>query len=388
MTKIIRAVFLVLIFATVTSCEIFSTIVPVPLGHEQPSKEELDELKRLIGLSKEEVIEKVGTPKEHVFLDGQQYFIYRSIAKKYSGTVHIVYPIPVPLADKEETGTAIQCLMIRIGSDNVAQEYHLKYLDSSDLRAWCLDMFFSESEIEHATIEIEELNELLGLTKVEVITKVGTPSEYVFLDGQHYFIYRSLVNKNSDLVGIVFPIPLPPESQERATGEVNQCLMIRIGSDNLAQEYHLEYLDSSDLRAWCLDMFFSESELEHATIVIYQAPLDAPVTIDIRPQSYSNHVDPASNEDMSVAILSTKFFDARSVKPSSVAFGPAQAPISSYQAWRDVDVNDDGKRDRVFFFRISETGIACGDKRTTLTGETFEGYPISGSDWVMTVNCD
>ncbi len=246
-------------------------------------------------------------------------------------------------------------------------------------------------EVSHdqpTTEELEELNQLIGLSREEVIKKIGSPDEQIFLDDRYYLIYTSMVDEYSrrTYIGlfIVGPywVPMPIPEKKKLSGQETQCLMIEIGSDNLVEEYIFEYIDTADLGVRCLDIYFSDSELKRATFVINQ------VTIDIRPHTYSNHVDPASKEDISVAVLSTTNFDARDVNPSTVVFGPEQAAISSSQAWRDVDVNGDGERDRIFFFRISETGIACGDKRAALTGETFEGYPISGSDWVMTANCD
>jgi hypothetical protein len=41
----------------------------------------------------------------------------------------------------------------------------------------------------------------------------------------------------------------------------------------------------------------------------------------------------------------------------------------------------------VLHFRTGTTGIACGDETASLTGETFEGQPIAGSDAVKTVGC-
>jgi len=39
-------------------------------------------------------------------------------------------------------------------------------------------------------------------------------------------------------------------------------------------------------------------------------------------------------------------------------------------------------------FRTQETGIVCGDTEVTLTGETFAGGPVSGSDVIQTVGKD
>ena len=41
----------------------------------------------------------------------------------------------------------------------------------------------------------------------------------------------------------------------------------------------------------------------------------------------------------------------------------------------------------VVHFKTQETGIACGDTSATLTGETFDGTAIEGSESVDTVGC-
>ena len=42
----------------------------------------------------------------------------------------------------------------------------------------------------------------------------------------------------------------------------------------------------------------------------------------------------------------------------------------------------------VLHFNTPDTGIVCGDAKATLTGETFDGQAIPGTDSVVTVNCD
>ena len=92
-----------------------------------------------------------------------------------------------------------------------------------------------------------------------------------------------------------------------------------------------------------------------------------------------------------MAILTTSIadgqpvdFDALQVDPTSVGFGPNGAEAILHRV-RDVDRDRDP--DLLMRFRIAETGIACGDTAATLTGETFSGIVIHGSDAIKTVGC-
>jgi hypothetical protein len=41
----------------------------------------------------------------------------------------------------------------------------------------------------------------------------------------------------------------------------------------------------------------------------------------------------------------------------------------------------------VTHFKTRDTGIACGDESATLTGETLDGHPFEGTDFIVTVGC-
>jgi hypothetical protein len=109
------------------------------------------------------------------------------------------------------------------------------------------------------------------------------------------------------------------------------------------------------------------------------------VTIDIQPGSAPNHINPKSNGTIQVAILTTNTFDATTVDPLTVRFGPEGAEVHGKGHIRDV--NHDGEPDLVLHFKTRATGIQCGDTSAALTGETFDGDPIQGSDAIQTVGC-
>ena len=110
------------------------------------------------------------------------------------------------------------------------------------------------------------------------------------------------------------------------------------------------------------------------------------VSIDIKPGSFRNKINPKSHGKISVAILTTSTFDATTVSPGTVRFGHAgteAAPVRS--ATRDVD--GDGLTDLILRFNIEDTDIQCGQDTALLTGETFGGQAIQGTGAIMTVRC-
>jgi hypothetical protein len=111
------------------------------------------------------------------------------------------------------------------------------------------------------------------------------------------------------------------------------------------------------------------------------------VSIDIKPGSDPNAINPASRGVIPVAILTTDSFYALQVDVTTLAFGPGGAAIAHEQGHVE-DVDGDEDMDLLVHFRALETGIACGDTEATLTGETFGGEPIAGLDAIKTVGKD
>jgi hypothetical protein len=110
------------------------------------------------------------------------------------------------------------------------------------------------------------------------------------------------------------------------------------------------------------------------------------VTIEIKPGGSPNPINPKSHGVIPVAILSTETFDATTVDLLSVRFGPEGAQ-EAHNKGHIEDVNHDGKPDLMLHFRTQATGIQCGQTSASLTGETFDGDPIQGSDAIKTVGC-
>jgi hypothetical protein len=114
-----------------------------------------------------------------------------------------------------------------------------------------------------------------------------------------------------------------------------------------------------------------------------------PVTIDIKPRDEHHVIDSRARDGVLVAVLSDTgnetAFDALQIDPATVQIGPKGGKPNRYRA---RDVNGDGVADLLMRFWIPDTGIKCGNTVATLTGETFDGRNVSGSDSIRTVGCD
>lgn len=110
------------------------------------------------------------------------------------------------------------------------------------------------------------------------------------------------------------------------------------------------------------------------------------ISIDIKPGSFPNSINPRSKGRIPVAILTTATFDATTVDPSTVRFGATgteAAPV--HFALEDVD--GDGDIDMILHFNTQDTGIVCGNIFASLTGETVGGQEIAASNSIQTVGC-
>ena len=113
---------------------------------------------------------------------------------------------------------------------------------------------------------------------------------------------------------------------------------------------------------------------------------NAEVPIDIKPGSCPNSINPKSRGVIPVAILTTDTFDASTVDPQTVALeGSGARPkgkSGKYGSMEDVD--GDGDLDLVV--QIPNTIVwAENATEATLTGMTFDGVPIQGTDTVNIV---
>jgi hypothetical protein len=121
-------------------------------------------------------------------------------------------------------------------------------------------------------------------------------------------------------------------------------------------------------------------------IAIVPSPAVLAVAIDVKPGGFPNSINPRNKGVIPVAVPTTDTFDATAVDPTTVFFGATgseAAPVHS--ALEDVD--GDGNTDMILHFRTQDTGIVCGNTSASLTGNTFSGQAIEGSDSIRTVGC-
>jgi hypothetical protein len=112
-------------------------------------------------------------------------------------------------------------------------------------------------------------------------------------------------------------------------------------------------------------------------------PVD--IDIDIKPGSDPNSINPSLEGDIPVAILGSDSFDVAGVDVTTLAFGPSGASFDHSHGPHFEDLNGDGFTDLLAHFRVEETGIAFGNMKACVTGETLDSTLFKGCDAVRTV---
>ena len=110
------------------------------------------------------------------------------------------------------------------------------------------------------------------------------------------------------------------------------------------------------------------------------------VGIDIKPGKDRNRVNLCAKHGLPVAILSSESFDAPAeVDPTTVSLEGAGVKLDKKgnPVAKTRDVNDDGLTDLVVKIVTEDLELESGDIEAKLTGQTFDGTPIEGTDTVQ-----
>ena len=258
---------------------------------------------------------------------------------------------------------------------------------------------FSTKDTDIDALDILPSGDLLMSIFAGNPTQVGTNN--LAVDGNDLFIFSLSDNTarlllDGDAIFVPMPDTIPDIDAVDLLEDGRLALSIRNPStwttvDGLAIERQDALL--WDLESLTSELLFDGSEVytseTRGVNALHIVPLN--IVVDIKPRSRQNRINPRSRGKVNVAILTTSIaagdpvdFDALQVNPASVQFGPDGARALRH---RVKDVDRDGDPDLLLRFRIRETGIACGDTAATLTGETFSGIAVRGSDFINTVGC-
>jgi len=122
------------------------------------------------------------------------------------------------------------------------------------------------------------------------------------------------------------------------------------------------------------------------------------VEIDVHPRRKVSRIPAHSFGLLPVLVRSTSIaqgddgdFDAMQIDPSTLRLDGAPSESESSDnhivSFSIYDFDRDGDQDLLAIFRTRQTSIECDDTEAILSGATYAGEPITGSDAIQTVAC-
>jgi hypothetical protein len=150
-----------------------------------------------------------------------------------------------------------------------------------------------------------------------------------------------------------------------------------------------------DVRVWTTNNINPESfediylaaQVSAGTFIDYQVGMDyrppqsvVEIGIDIKPGGNPNNINLKSKGLAPVAVMTTDEFDASTINPETVLFAAVAAV-----RWTEEDVDFDGDLDLLFHFKTQELNLNKDSTEATLTGITYDGQAIEGTDTVNIV---
>ena len=192
--------------------------------------------------------------------------------------------------------------------------------------------------------------------------------------------------------------------QSRSSGLLDTSIMrtpgqhtLRLGmQENGTVDYWIDNVrvwSNNNISPESFEKIYLAAQVSTATFIDYQVGMDyrAPqsvvnISIDIKPGGNPNSINLKSKGVVPVAILTDEAFDATTLDPMSVEFGPDGAK-ETHGRGHIEDVDGDNDLDLVLHFKVQDIGIACGDISASLRAKTFSGEAIEGADSISTVGC-
>ena len=114
--------------------------------------------------------------------------------------------------------------------------------------------------------------------------------------------------------------------------------------------------------------------------VLASPPDTINVEIDVKRCSCPNSINLKSRGVVPVVVWTTQDFDASTIDPDTVLFADAE-PVR----WTLDDVDYDGDLDLLLHFKTQDLNLTESSTEATLTGTTYGGQPIQGTDSVNIV---
>jgi len=259
------------------------------------------------------------------------------------------------------------------------------------LQNFTLDLWVKPDILKHSELlvygfggygTVIERGNNISLTKVGVSNVQAPP--FPDTDWHHVAVTKDGNAVVIYLDGIAFPKP-PYDpgfffTSNLAIGNRDDAPLARRALDGLIDEVEIynRALSASEIQA-----IFSAGSAGKCKVQT--------VMIDIKPGSDPNSIN-CNNENgvIAVAILTTEDFDATTVDHTTVTLeGASETHVdkkSGQPRRHEEDVDGDGDIDLVFHFRLGGTDLTCDSTEAALTGETFDGQAIEGTDAVRMID--
>jgi hypothetical protein len=110
------------------------------------------------------------------------------------------------------------------------------------------------------------------------------------------------------------------------------------------------------------------------------------IAIDIAPGDSPTVIEAGRGGLLPVAILSTPAFDATTIDPSTIRFGPTGTEAEPARTVTE-DVDRDDRVDMMSLIRVADVPLPCGDVDMRLKAETSTGAAVEGVERVTIIGC-